>query len=247
MLETAVRDGLAIVTMNRPEKLNAMARAFWDELPAVVGELAADDEVRAVVIHGAGRCFSVGGDIDDFAEIGGVEDRRAYMGAALDAFRALDELPKPVIAAVHGNAFGGGFELTLVCDIVVADETARFAAPESGIGLIPGPGIVRGRAHLNLHWMKYVVMTGLPLDAEQARLAGVVNFVVPAGEHLAKAEEIAATTAARSRISHEVGKALLGRGAWDEAGYAVEAIALLQGAPDFTAGIESFLARRKGR
>jgi enoyl-CoA hydratase/carnithine racemase len=246
MLETETRDGVAVVTMNRPEKLNAMTRAFWAELPATVARLAGDDEVRAIVIRGAGRCFSVGGDIDDFAAIGGVEDRRAYMREALNAFRALDELPKPVVAAVHGNAFGGGFELTLVCDIVVADETARFAAPESGIGLIPGPGIVRGRAHLNLHWMKYVVMTGLPLDAEQARLAGIVNFVVPAGEHLAKAEEIAAAAAARSRISHEVGKALLGRGAWDEAGYAVEAIALLQGAPDFAAGIDAFLTRRKG-
>ncbi|HVV89950.1 MAG TPA: enoyl-CoA hydratase/isomerase family protein [Solirubrobacterales bacterium] len=246
MLEIETRDGLAVVTMNRPKKLNAMARAFWAELPEAAAGLAADEEVRAIVIHGAGRCFSVGGDIDDFAAIGGVEDRRAYMREALGAFRALDELPKPVVAAVHGNAFGGGFELTLVCDIVVADETARFAAPESGIGLIPGPGIVRGRAHLNLHWMKYVVMTGLPLDAEQARLAGIVNFVVPAGEHLAKAEEIAAVAAARSPISHEVGKALLGRGAWDEAGYAAEAIALLQGAPDFTAGIDAFLARRKG-
>jgi enoyl-CoA hydratase/carnithine racemase len=246
MLETETRDGVAIVTMNRPEKLNAMARSFWSELPATAAELAVDDGIRAVVIHGAGRCFSVGGDIDAFAEIGDVDDRRAYMREALDAFRALDELPKPVIAAVHGNAFGGGFELTLVCDIVVADETARFAAPESGIGLIPGPGIVRGLAHLNLHWMKYVMMTGQPLDAEEARLAGIVNFVVPAGEHLTKAEEIAATAAARSRISHEVGKSLLGRGAWDEAGYAVEAIALLQGGPDFAAGIDAFRTRRKG-
>ena len=118
-----------------------MPRSFYDELRATAAELEADDAVKVVVVHGAGKCFSVGGDIEDFGNIPeGVAARRAYMREALNGFRAWDELPKPVIAAVHGHALGGGCELTMVCDIVVADETARFGTPEAGVGLVPGPG-----------------------------------------------------------------------------------------------------------
>lgn len=245
MLRRETRDATAWLTLDRPEKLNAIPRDFWPELTAAVGELAADESVRVVVIHGAGRCFSVGGDIEDFAGIGGPTDRRDYMREALGAFRALDELPKPVIAAVHGYALGGGCELTMVCDVVVADETARFGTPEVGVGLIPGPGIVRGGAHLNLHWIKYMVLTGLPLDAEEARLAGLVNFVVGSGEHLAEAGRLADTMARRSPLAQAVGKAFLGRGGWENQQYAAEAIALLQGADDFVEGVAAFEEQRQ--
>src|SRR5690606_2393449 len=154
--------------------------------------------------------------------IGDTADRRAYMAEALGAFRALDELPKPTIAAVHGHALGGGLELTLVCDIVVADTTARFGTPESGVGLVPGPGIVRGLSHVNLHWMKYLVLTGLPIDAEQARLAGLVNFVVSEGQHLAEAERIADVLASRSPLAQSVGKSYLNRNAWEGQAHAAE-------------------------
>ncbi len=244
MLSREDRDGIAWLRLDRPEKLNAMPRPFWGELTAALEALAGDDSVAVVVIHGAGKAFSVGGDIEDFGEIGGTLDRRAYMREALGAYRALDELPKPVIAAVHGNALGGGCELTMVCDVVVADETARFGTPESAVGLVPGPGIVRGGSHVNQHWMKYMVLSGLPLDAEQARLAGLVNFVVPAGEHLAEAERIATAMAARSPLAQAVGKAYLNRANWSGAPYAAEAVVLLQGADDFAEGIASFTERR---
>ncbi|MCW3012210.1 MAG: enoyl-CoA hydratase/isomerase family protein [Solirubrobacterales bacterium] len=244
MLTTHVRDHVAWVVLDRAEKLNAMPRAFFGELSDAVARLAGDDDVRVVVLSGAGSSFCVGGDIEDFGNIGGVADRRAYMAEALGAYRALDELPKPTIAAVHGNVMGGGCELTMVCDVVVADATARFGLPEAGVGLIPGPGIVRGLSHVNLHWMKYLVLTGLPVGAEDARLAGLVNVVVPAGEHLAEAERLAAAMASRSQLAQAVGKAVLGRGAWADQGYAAEAIALLQGADDFANGIAAFRGRR---
>lgn len=245
MLTKKIEGSTAWLALDRPDKLNAMPRGFWPELSGAMAELAADDAVRAVVLHGAGRCFSVGGDIEDFGEIGGVVDRRSYMREALGAFRAVDELPKPVIAAVHGHAYGGGCELTMVSDVVVADETARFATPEAGVGLVPGPGVIRGGAHVNLHWMKYMVLTGLPLSAEEARLAGLVNFVTPAGEHLAKAAEIAAAMATRSPLAQAVGKEFLGRGGWESAGHAAEAIALLQSGDDFAEGIAAFKEGRK--
>ena len=246
MLGRETRGETAWLTLDRPDKLNAMPRSFWGELTEAVADLEADDSVRVAVIHGAGRCFSVGGDIEDFGAIGGIADRRAYMREALNAFRALDELSKPVIAAVHGHALGGGCELTMVCDIVVADETARFGTPESAVGLVPGPGMVRGLSHANLHWLKYLVMTGLPITAQEALTAGLVNRVVAEGEHLAEAERLADTIASRSALALSVGKQILNRGAWDAYGHVLEAIALLQGGEDFAGGIAAFTERRAG-
>jgi enoyl-CoA hydratase len=245
MLTIETRDGIAWAMLDRSDKLNAMPRSFYSELVDTAERLAADDDVKVVVLHGAGRCFSVGGDIEDFGNIpDGIAAKRAYMREALNGFRALDELPKPVIAAVHGHALGGGCELTLVCDIVVADETARFGTPEAGVGLVPGPGMVRGLAHVNLHWLKYMVLTGLPLSAEEARLAGLVNTVVPAGEHLAEAERLAGIIASRSPLAASVGKGILGKGAWETQQQVAESIALLQAGEDFAEGIAAFKERR---
>jgi enoyl-CoA hydratase len=245
MITSEIRGSVAWLTLDRPEKLNAMPRSFYNELRATAAELEAEDSVKVVVIHGAGKCFSVGGDIEDFGNIpAGLPARRAYMREALNGFRAWDELPKPVIAAVHGHALGGGCELTMVCDIVVADETARFGTPEAGVGLVPGPGMVRGLSHVNLHWMKYMVLTGLPLSAEEARLAGLVNIVVGAGEHVAEAERLAGIIASRSPLATSVGKGILGKGAWETQQQVAESIALLQVGEDFAEGIAAFGERR---
>jgi enoyl-CoA hydratase/carnithine racemase len=245
MLSLEVAGAIAWLKLDRSAKLNAMPRSFYGELREAASELAGNDAVRAVILHGAGRCFSVGGDIDDFGRIpGGVPARRAYMREALDGFRALDELPKPVIAAVHGHALGGGCELTMVSDIVVADETATFGTPESAVGLVPGPGVVRGLSHVNLHWLKYMVLTGLSLTADEARLAGLVNVVVPAGEHLAEAERLADVIASRSPLAVAVGKGILGRDTWGAQPHVAEALALLQSADDFAEGIAAFTERR---
>ena len=238
---------VAFLKLDRPEKLNALDRRFWPELRAVLAKAAADGDVRAVVLHGEGRGFSVGGDIEGFGELGDPGDRRAYVGEAFAAMRAVDEFPKPTIAAVHGYALGGGCELTVVCDIVVADETARFGTPEVGVGLVPGVGVARGLAHANLHWMKYMVLTGEPLDAQEARLAGLVNKVVPAGEHVNAAEAIARTIATRAPLAVTLGKQLLSQEAHSAFGRALDAVAFLQGTEDFAEGIAAFAQRRQAR
>jgi enoyl-CoA hydratase/carnithine racemase len=145
---------------------------------------------------------------------------------------------------VHGHALGGGCELTMVCDLVVADETARFGTPEAGVGLFPGPGVVRGRANLTLHMLKYMIFTGSALDARQALAAGLVNEVVPAGQHLAKAEEWAARIAEKSPLALASAKALLGAEGWERYPHVVDAIAMLQGSDDFAEGIAAFGERR---
>lgn len=247
MLTLAVEDQIAWATLDRPEKLKAMPRSFWPELEDVLDRAERDPEVRALVFSGGGRCFSVGGDIGGFGELGDAGDRRAYVREAHGALRPVEAMPKPTIAAVHGAALGGGCELTMVCDIVVADETASFGTPECGVGLVPGLGLVRGLAHLNLHWMKYMVPTGESLDAQEAKLAGLVNRVTPAGEHLAEARRLATLIASRGPLALAVGKRALGRDADEGYGHALEAISFLMGSEDQAEGIAAFKERREPR
>ncbi len=245
MLTYEVDGPVAWATLDRANKLNAMTRAFWGELTATLSQAEDDPTVRVLVFRGAGRCFSVGGDIGGFGELVDSADRRAYVREALDALRAVDRFSKPTIAAVHGHALGGGCELTMVCDIVVADETARFGTPEAQVGLVPGLGVVRGMAHVNLHWMKYMVFTGEQLDAHEAKLAGLVNLVAPEGEHLAMAAGLAAKVAKRAPLALAVGKEILNRHAEEGYGYAIEAVSFLQGTADVQEGVSSFRERRE--
>ena len=234
-------------TLDRPDKLNAMTREFWPELRDVLDRAEQDDEVRVLIFHGEGRSFSVGGDIEGFGELGDAADKRAFLQEANGAMRDVDSFSKPTIAAVHGHALGGGCELTYVCDIVVADETSRFGTPEASVGLVPGPGVARGSAHLNLHWIKYMIFTGESLDAEEARLAGIVNRVTPAGEHLALAEELGRKIAQRAPLALEVGKKILNRQAPEAFEHAIDAVSYLQGTEDFAEGIAAFKERREPR
>jgi enoyl-CoA hydratase/carnithine racemase len=238
------RGAVGWLTLNRPDHLNAMSRRFWPELRAALDTAAVDGGVRVVVVHGAGRCFSVGGDISSFEGLGSAGARRAFSDECLRTLRQVEELPQPTIAAVHGWALGGGCELTMVCDIVVADQTARFGMPESAVGLVPGLGVVRGRAHVNLHWMKYMVFTGERLDAETARQVGLVNVVTPEGEHLAEAERLAGLIAARAPLALSAAKRILGRGSDEGYGYSTELIAMLHGTADQAEGVRAFLEKR---
>lgn len=244
MLRYGVRGSAAWLTIDRPEKLNAMTRAFFGELRERLATADADPAVRSVVIEGSGPCFSVGGDIEGFGELTGPADRRTYVQEAIRAFRAVEECSKPTIASVHGHALGGGCELTLVCDLVVADTTARFGLPETSVGLLPGPGVVRGRSHLTLHGLKYLIFTGAVLDAEAAQRAGLVNEIVPAGEHSARAAELAGTIAARSPLALATAKALLSADGWERLPHAVDAVAMLQGSEDVAEGIAAFTEKR---
>lgn len=244
MLRYEVRGAVAWVTLHRPEKHNAQLPTFWGELRKTMARVAADDAVRVAIIHGAGTCFSVGGDIEGFGDLESAADRRAYVANAMAAFQAVENVPKPTIAAVHGYALGGGCELTLVCDIVVADETARFGTPETAVGLVPGLGVVRGGAQVNLHWLKYMILTGEQLTAEEARLAGLVNVVVPVGQHLAEAERLAAIIARRSPLAAAAAKNILGRGSSEGYAHAIDAVSMLQGSEDHAEGIAAFVEKR---
>ncbi|HWH19830.1 MAG TPA: enoyl-CoA hydratase/isomerase family protein [Solirubrobacterales bacterium] len=247
MISYSVEGGLATALLDRADKLNAMARPFWADLEKVLATAEADPEVRALIFRGAGRCFSVGGDIEGFGELVDAGDRRAYVREALNALRAIEEFPKPTIAAVHGHALGGGCELTIVCDIVVADETAKFGMPETQVGLVPGLGVARGLAQLNLHWMKYLIFTGETIGAADARLAGLVNVVTPEGGHVEEAERLGARIAARAPLALALGKSLLNGHVDEGYAHAIDAVAFLQGTNDQAEGIAAFEERRQPR
>ncbi len=247
MLKYEVDGAIGWATLDRPDKLNAMTRAFWGELEETLERAEADPAVRVLIFRGAGRCFSVGGDIEGFGELRDSLDRRNYVREALGALHAVDGFTKPTIAAVHGHALGGGCELTMVCDIVVADETARFGTPEGQVGLVPGLGVVRGLAHLNLHWIKYMVFTGETLDAHEAKAAGLVNRVTQPGKHEAVAGQLAQAVARRAPLALAVGKQILNRHADEGYGHGIEAVSFLQGTADVTEGIAAFRDRREPR
>jgi len=193
VLTYSVEGAVAWAVLDRPEKLNAMARDFWPELTAVVERAAADPQVRVLAFRGEGRCFSVGGDIASFGELGDAADRRAYVGEALGAYRAVEALAKPTIAAVHGHALGGGCELTLVCDVVVAGPSSVFADTHVNMGIGAGDGgQVIWPFLIGVNKAKYFLMTGDRIKGKEAEELGLVNFYVEDdAELMPKALEIA--------------------------------------------------------
>ncbi len=203
-IEVSMRDRVAVVTLNRPGKLNAVTRRMSAELATVVGDCNDSDEVRAVVLTGAGeRAFCVGSDIgelDDYDTLWSFRNRADYC----DAFR---RLRKPVVAAVNGYAFGGGLELALTCDIRVAAANATFAAPEVTLGWIGGGGMAGLLHHaIGTSNAAFLLMTGEPVDADTALRWSLVSEVTTPDSLAGRAVDIATTIASRAPLATEAAK-----------------------------------------
>ena len=237
--------GVVVLTMARPEKLNAMDEQFFAELTDVMRRTGVDDDVRAVVLTGTGRAFSAGGDVATFEQMDGdVRQVRPHLRRVYDAFSSVERCAVPVVAAVNGIAFGGGTELALACDVVLAAESARFAFKEAAMGLMPGYGVVRGPEVMGRHWTRYLALSGREISAARAERAGLVQEVHPDEALLPAAVELATEMAARSRLAVQVGKAFVNRDAVGGFSESVEATALLFGTPEHRA---AFTAFREGR
>ncbi len=201
-IEVAREGRLATVTVNRPEKLNALTRATIDELRTAFEELGADTEVGGVILTGAGeKAFVAGADIGELNDLGPVAAREhALRGQGL--CRTIETLGKPVVAAVQGFALGGGCELAMACTLRVAGEKARFGQPEVKLGLIPGFGgtqrlgrlVGRGSA-LEL------LLTGEMIDAREAHRLGLVNRVVPQDQVMEEARTLMASILERGPLA----------------------------------------------
>ncbi|RBY83669.1 hypothetical protein DQ238_00875 [Geodermatophilus sp. TF02-6] len=237
--------GVVVLTMDRPAKLNAMDQVWFRELRDLMAGLGVDDGVRAVVLTGSGRAFSAGGDIDVFADLAGDVVRvRPHLRLVYDAFCSVERCAVPVVAAVNGLAYGGGTELALACDVVLAAESARFAFKEPTVGLTPGYGIVRGPEVIGRHWTRYLALTGREIDAHRAERAGLVQEVHPDAELLPAAVQLATEIAAHPPLAVQVGKAFVNRDAVGGFSESVEAVALLFGTPEHRAAVTAFRAAR---
>jgi enoyl-CoA hydratase len=184
------RDGpVAIVTMNRPDALNALSRALRSELVKTFTDLAADDTVRAAILTGAGRAFTAGVDLKEAGQTGfalGAD------GGEIDLAKGLAAFPWPIIGAINGFAITGGFELALMCDVLLASENAKFADTHARVGIMPGWGLSQKLSRLiGISRAKELSFTGSFLDAETAAQWGLVNRVYGADELMPAAKAMA--------------------------------------------------------
>ena len=243
------RERVAIITINRPEKRNALNIQTRQEGAAAFEELREDDSVRVVVITGAGeKAFVAGADIAEFEGRTAVTQRDVMTGRSL--FTAVDTFPKPVIAMVNGYCLGGGCELALACDLRIASDKASFGQPEINLGIIPGGGGTQRLTRLVGEGKAMeLILTGDIIDAQTAYSIGLVNTVVPADQLEAKTMEIAGRISERSPIALRMAKEAVktaSRSSLDEGlRREIDLFALCFSSEDKDEGVKAFLEKRK--
>jgi enoyl-CoA hydratase len=248
-LLTSVENQILTITINRPDKLNAINNTVMTELGLVMDEVYKNPEIRSAIITGAGtKSFVAGADISEFQGLS-VEEGTALAKAGLDVFFKIENSPKPVVAAVNGFALGGGCELTLACHFRIASDNAKFSQPEVNLGLIPGYGgtqrlvqlIGKGRAI-------ELLISGTMIDANTALQYGLVNYVVPQEELLNKAKTILSVVNTKAPLA--IAKCIEAANAvYNETknGYEIEMNGFGQcfGTKDMKEGTTAFLEKRK--
>lgn len=242
-------DGIAVVTINQEDTLNALSATVVGELNKAFRQARSDAAVKGVVLTGAGsKSFVAGADIQQFPDLDALEGHRfALRGQAV--FNRIEEMPKPVVAAVNGFALGGGCELAMACHLRIASENASFGQPEVNLGIIPGYGGTQRLPRLVGHGIAMeLVLTGARISAARAYEIGLVNKVVPQEELLDAAKEMIRTIASKAPLA--IGMALealrvadlpLRDGLRHEAALFGQACAT----EDFKEGVAAFLERRK--
>jgi enoyl-CoA hydratase len=252
LVQSERRGEVALLTLSRPEQLNALSSRMLGALAARIGEVAADAALRSLVLTGAGRAFAAGADIAEMQRMTPVE-ALAFSRLGHDTFAALEALPVPVIAAVNGFALGGGLELALACDWIYAARRARLGQPEVNLALIPGfGGTSRLPRRVGPGWARELVLTGEPIGAESAERIGLVNRVfedeaallegaLATAQALAKKGPLALARA--KRVLHE------GQDADVRVAHALEqqAFAALFASEDRDEGLAAFVEKREPR
>ena len=243
------RDGaVAVVTMSRPEALNAFNTEQLEALRDAVAEVAADRSIRCAILTGEGRAFAAGADIKEMAEKS-AQEGLAFGRLGHGIGMAINAAPQPWIAAINGHALGGGCEVALACDIRLASEAATLGQPEVGLGILPGWGATQRLTRLvGPGVASELIFTGRRLKADEAQALGLVNTVYPAEELMGKAREMAVAIAANSPTAVSASKRMialaldgpLANGLAREA----ETFALSFGTADQREGMAAFVEKR---
>jgi enoyl-CoA hydratase len=251
LLENRTSNGhIVTVTLNRPDLMNAMNTAMGEDLRVCFGAIRGDADVRAVIFTGAGeRAFCAGGDLKERNDMTDAAWRAQHVIFEQAAFAVL-ACPVPVIAAVEGFALAGGCELALLSDFIVAGETAVFGLPETTLGIFPGIGGTQLLPRvLGAPLAKELIFTGRRMKVDEAKAAGLVNHVVPAGQARAKALEIARTVAANGPVAvRQAKKAImagLDRDLESAINLAIEAYNVTVETEDRLEGVRAFNEKRK--
>ncbi len=242
------KDGsIAVITLNRPQALNALSYALVRDLCLAMQELDRDLEVRVIIVTGGEKVFAAGADIKEMADRGPFDDR---IQERLNYRDQINNISKPVIAAVSGFALGGGCELAMSCDIIIASESARFGQPEVNLGIIPGSGGTQRLTHLvGKHRAMEMVLTGDIINAADAERLGLVNRVVPVELFLEEAKNIARKIAAKPALAIKAAKEAVLKAANTALDQGLEferkSFYLLFASQDRVEGMKAFLEKRK--
>ena len=242
------KDGaVAVVTLNRPQQLNALSYAVFKDLSLAMQELDRDDQVRVIIVTGGQKVFAAGADIKEMADRGPFDERLQERLAYRDR---INKISKPLIAAVSGFALGGGCELAMSCDIVIAAENARFGQPEINLGIIPGSGATQRLSRLvGKHRAMEMMLTGEFMSAADAERFGLVNRVVPLEMLMDEAKGIANKIAAKPALAVKAAKEAVLKSAnlpLDEGlDFERKAFWLLFASEDRSEGMKAFLEKRK--
>lgn len=249
-ITTAIENGVFLITINRPEKMNALNRMVIEDLAEAVYEIHTNEEIKAAIITGAGpKAFVAGADISEFTQLDSDGGRKLAKKGQDEVFDRIENCPKPVVAAVNGFALGGGCELAMACHFRVASSNAKFGQPEVNLGLIPGYGgtqrltqlIGKGKA-------MELMMTGAIIDAGEAYRLGLVNYITEPENLLTKVQELLGTILTKAPLA--IGKVvelvnLAAIGDPDGLEKEIEAFGELFNTADMKEGATAFLEKRK--
>ncbi|RCX08560.1 enoyl-CoA hydratase/isomerase family protein [Extensimonas vulgaris] len=236
---------IAYITLDEPSKLNALSAGIREGVTESLAKIEADDEIRVGIITGRGdKAFCAGADISGFPET--PEQTRQFIATILPFLQSPERCRKPLIAAVNGMAFGGGFELAIACDFILASERAKFGVPEIQLGLLPGFAVVRLHEIVGRPKAKELSMLGEPIDAAEAVRLGIALRTVPHEKLLEEATAFAEKLAAKPRMAVEMAKSFYNRGlGGDEMRYAADAFPFLFLTEDVKEGVSAFREKRK--
>ena len=239
---------VGVITLNRPQAMNALSNKLVTELISVLGEFEKDDSVRCLVITGSERAFSAGADIKEMAEMTAVQ--MAMTGHFFPLWDKVGHYPKPIVGALSGFVLGGGLELAMSLDVLIASETTQLGQPEIDIGVMPGGGgTQRLTRAVGKSKAMEMILTGKRIGAEEAKTLGLVSRVVPKETYLEEAMKVAAEIATKSPVAVQMAKMAVNKafemGLSQGIDFERELFYLLFASEDKAEGMDAFVGKRK--